>query len=241
MILVLLAGLIPGALLFLWLRNRMNGNEDYKKLCDKALLRGALSTFPVVLMSGALYFLMYFIGFEDNYPILYIGIHEFVVIAFSEELMKYFSFKRVLKNTDYPYSWLDTTVLMTIAGTGFGAIESIVYSLTNSVGVMLVRGISFPHSGYGFIVGYFYGKSIKTGNRTYNVIGFMLSWLLHGLYDFSLSSEVEELNDIFVFIAVSLALLDVILVIRLIVFANKAKKDVTYTGPLYPTEDIISE
>ena len=55
---------------------------------------------------------------------------------------------------------------------------------------------------------------------------------MHGLYDFSLSEEFIAVNDNLVFIPLLLALMDIILVIILIVFAKKARKQTVYTEPL---------
>ena len=79
----------------------------------------------------------------------------------------------------------------------------------------------------GFIVGYFYGKAIKYEKPIYKWTGFLISWLIHGLYDFSLSEEFVALNDNLVIVPVLLALLDIVLVIRLIVFVKKAKRNTT--------------
>ena len=101
-----------------------------------------------------------------------------------------------------------------------------------SVPIVLVRGICVPHAGYGFIEGFFYGKALKTGKGFYKVLGIFLAWLLHALYDFCLSQEVLALNDNIAFIPVTLALVGIVLVIVLIVFAIRAKKREVYTEPL---------
>ena len=107
--------------------------------------------------------------------------------------MKYLTFRRTLEKTDYKVSWVDVAVLMTIVGIGFDLIESLVYAIGASVPVVLVRGICVPHAGYGFLVGYFYSKGVKEGNPTTKWMGFALAWLMHGLYDFSLSKSLEPL------------------------------------------------
>lgn len=117
----------------------------------------------------------------------------FNVLAFAEELVKYLTFRRTLEKTDYKVSWVDVAVLMTIVGIGFDLIESLVYAIGASVPVVLVRGICVPHAGYGFLVGYFYSKGVKEGNPTTKWMGFALAWLMHGLYDFSLSKSLEPL------------------------------------------------
>lgn len=56
--------------------------------------------------------------------------------------------------------------------------------------------------------------------------------LLHGLYDFSLTKEIETLTDASGFIAVTLAVLDLVIIIALIIFIRKNKNNTIYTEPL---------
>ncbi len=220
-----IASFIPYTALFLWLRSRRREDPSYKKLCGRALGFGVLSVLPVTLFSGISYVIVRLTGLHNANPLLYQAVYTVIVLALMEEFAKYLLFRRVVKKTPYPYSWLDMTVLMTIVGIGFGAIEAVVYSIGASVPVVLVRGICLPHAGYGFIVGYFCGKAEQNGKPIYKWIGFLISWLLHGIYDFSLSEEFLAINDNLAIVAVFLALADIFLVIKLIVFVNKAKKN----------------
>lgn len=224
-ILACIVSFIPCIALFLWLRNHTKGDEPaFKKLCDTAMVRGILAVLPIVLLSGSSYVLLRFTKLQDTSPLLYQALYTFIVLAFMEELAKYLAFRGVLKKTDYPCSWLDVTVIMTIVGIGFGLIESVTYAFGASIPVVLVRGISVPHAGFGFIVGYFYGKAMETGKPFYKGFGFALSWLLHGLYDFSLSQEFIAINENLMFVGLSLALLDIVLVIMAIAFVRRARR-----------------
>ena len=121
---------------------------------------------------------------------------------------------------------------MTIVGIGFDLIESLIYAIGASFPVVLIRGICIPHAGYGFLAGYYYGKGVKERKPAVRKIGFVLAWLLHGLYDFSLSEEFIALNDNLMAVALLLAVLDIVLVILLVRFVKKAKNQETYTEPL---------
>jgi hypothetical protein len=61
---------------------------------------------------------------------------------------------------------------------------------------------------------------------------------MHGLYDFSLSDEIETITDASGFIAVTLAVLDLVIIIALIIFIRKNKNNPKYTGPLGQEKDI---
>ena len=232
LILAVIISLIPALALYLWMKNRIKEEEAYKTLCSSALKRGLLCVFPVLLVSLAFQILIRLTGIKEVNLLLYEALYTFIVLALAEELVKYQAFRRTLKKTDYRVSWLDVTVLMTIVGIGFDLIESIVYAIGASVPVILIRGIGIPHVGYGFLVGYFYGKGVKSGKPAVKWTGFVLAWLLHGMYDFSLSESFMALNDNLMFVALALAVLDIVLVIMLIRFVRKAKKQKTYMEPL---------
>lgn len=223
---------IPILIMFWWLRNKATGEEAFKKVCDEALKQGALSVFPVILGSLVTSIITRLFGLQESNPLLYRAIRMFIVIALVEELSKYFAFRKVLKNSDYKCSWIDMAILMTIVGAGFGLPETLLYMLDASVPVVLIRGICLPHAGYGFIIGYFHGKAIRKGNSFYKGIGFAIAWLMHGLYDFSLSEEFIAINDNLVFVPFILAFLDIVLVIWLIIFVKKKRKLPEYTEKL---------
>lgn len=228
----LLAGLGPSLVLYFWLSRRLKNEPAYQQSCKKALITGIVSTFPVLLTSGALYLLLRVTRLQDTNALLYEALYKFIVLAFAEELVKYLAFRRFLKKSDYPCSWLDLTVFMTIVGMGFGLWESLVYLFGSGPMVMLMRGIVLPHAGYGTIVGWFYGKSLKTGKRGFTALGIVISWLLHGLYDFCLSQEFVALSDAIMVLALVLEALNLVLVIWLIIFAVRGQRNKKYTEPL---------
>ena len=125
---------------------------------------------------------------------------------------------------------------MVIVSIGFELLESAVYAIGSGPIHMFVRGITLMHGGYGFIEGWFYGKAAYTGKKWYAVIGFVISWVLHGAYDFGLSSQFEAAaGENYAFLSVSLALLALIIFIVMIVFFAKKKKP-QYTEPLHTGE-----
>ena len=231
-LLACIASFFPCAALYFWQRNGIKKDKAWQKLCDRTLWKGVLSVFPIVLLSGICFFSLKLIKIQETHPLLYEMLYTFIVLALAEEIVKYRTFKSVLQKTDYPCSWLDIAMLSTIVGIGFGCIESVVYMLSASVPVVLIRGLCVPHAGYGFVVGYFYGKGLVTGKPKQRWIGFALAWFIHGLYDFSLSEEFAAINDNLMIVALALAVLDILLVINLIVFVHRAKKREECTQPL---------
>ena len=73
---------------------------------------------------------------------------------------------------------------------------------------------------------------MKNGKAGTKWIGFVLAWLMHGLYDFSLKEELVAVNDNLVVIPLALAVIDIVLVILLVRFVRKVKEKELYTEPL---------
>lgn len=223
--------LLPSIGLFLWLRG-LEGDEVFAGICNRALIQGFLVVFPVFGCSLVLALLqrgLESLGLQGVGAACY---RAFFVFAFSEELMKYLWFRKTLKKFDRAWSWMDYIILMTIVGIGFGLIEDIPYGFMTNAGQMLVRGLTIMHGSYGFIMGYFMGKAEKTGDKKWQIIGFCLPWIMHGLYDFCLSDALLAVNDDFGLISLALAALAVITIIFLIVFMNKKKDDPVYREPM---------
>ncbi len=234
-ILVFLLSIVPAVLIFFWLRNRRKDDPLYRKSCNSAFIRGLICVFPILGFSAVFHIgrnaLTTFV-FPDMNALLSEAIYAFIVLAFSEELVKYIMFRQLLKKKFNDYSWADVTAYMVIIGNIFGLVEDIPYALGASPVVMLIRGISMGHVGYGFLTGWFYGKRLKTGKGIYGITAFCLPFFIHGLYDFSLSKELLELNDNFAAIGISLAVLSVVLLILMIRFFRVSRKKEHYNVPL---------
>lgn len=227
----LLVSLLPSIFLYKWIQKKSN-DERNRELYKKAFTKGILSVFPIVLVSAILYIIGNISGISKISDILYQAYYKFIVLAFSEEIIKYITFKKILKDNTYKYSWFDVTMLMTLVGLGFGFIENITLAFGADIVSMLIRGISIGHAGYGFIMGWLYGKMLKTNKKIYGVFSFLVPWLLHGLYDFGLSEELIKLNDNFMFISIILAIVCIVIAILIIRFIRKRHNSDIYTKPL---------
>ena len=97
------------------------------------------------------------------------------------------------------------------------------------------------HIGYGFIMGWFYGKRLYTDKKIFGYIAVLLPWLLHGIYDFSLTQELIDINDNFAFIGVTMALFDIVLIILMIRFFIKAKNQEKYQLPVISIHNDFKE
>ena len=230
LILVYILSMIPSVGIFLWLRKQQSEIREYQTLCNRAILRGMfLAALYVAIVSTVFYVgkkLLIMSGASVVISELY---GDFIMTAFVEEIMKFWVLHGLVKKYSYNYSWLEIVMLMTIVGLGFEITESVVYAFGAGVGVLLARGLTVMHGGYGFVMGYFIGKSRKTGQKRFLFMGIIITTLVHGVYDFCLSTPIMAINDIFGYIALALAVIGIILIVVAIVFIIKARKNPKYS------------
>ena len=227
LVLAFFGSLIPGIILFLWLRGQKDMAPDYRERCGKSLLYGLISVVAVLFVSLIINIILKLLHLQDGDPLLYRFLQTMLVLAFAEELTKFFAMKKAVKGRKN--SWFELTVFMTLAGLGFEMAEAIPYAIGNGPITMFVRGITLMHASYGFILGWSVGKSAKTGNKIHGIIGFLACVILHGLYDFSLSEEFLSIDDDLAAVAFALVAVSVVALILLIRFVIKRRNDPKYT------------
>ena len=227
LILAFIISLIPAFVLYFWLKKQQGMPEGYADRCRQSLLKGMFAVLPVVGTSFVLNVAgrLLFMGHADS--VLYQAYYKFIAIAFAEELVKFLMMRRVTRGISC--SWLEYTVYMMLVGLGFEVLEAIPYAFDSGPIHMLVRGVTIMHVGFGYVMGWFYGKSRYEGRKGPAVLGFLLAWLMHGLYDFSLTEGMTERSDFFIFAPVTLATFCLVLIFFYVRFVRKAKKQDRYT------------
>ena len=223
--------LAPSLALFFWVKSLQKDKPGYEDTCKTALLNGFLASVPVVVVCLVLAIIGALTGLGDRSTIPGAIYRCFVMFALAEEGSKFFMYRQTLKKTTCDVSFFDLVVFMTLVGVGFGILENIFCSIDMGLGQAIIRGLTIGHGCYGFIMGYFFAKAVKTGNKWYYVVSFMLPYLLHAFYDFGLSEAVDE-YFVFTFISVTLAALDLVMAVIMIVFFARRHKDSEYTAPL---------
>ena len=94
--LAFIGSLLPSIGLFLWLRS-IEGDEEFKGICNKGLIQGFLTIFPVTACSAALALIEIGLTLLGMSGMLKAAYHRFIVLALSEELCKCFMFHRFLQ------------------------------------------------------------------------------------------------------------------------------------------------
>ena len=226
LILIFLASLIPVIVLYFWLRNLKNMPEGHKETSAEALKKGALSCIPVVFLSLLTNIALKLTKLDQINPLLYRALYDFLVLALVEETVKYTVFRKVIRNKQH--SWLTAIIYMVTVGIGFEIVESVIYAIDSNPMQMIVRGVTMMHAAFGFIIGYYYGKAEHEHKKGLIAWGFVLSWLLHGTYDFCLSEEASALGDVAILLPVTIAFGCLVLMVCVVVFINKARKKERY-------------
>ena len=236
-LLVILASVVPAMLLYFWLRSLYKEKEGYRENCRLSMLNGVASSGAIALSCLILSILFGLLGIDKLPPLAVDVIKCFIMFALMEELWKFLYFRKTLKKATGDVSYLDVIIFMTLVGAGFGILEDIVYAFTTSVGQGIVRGITMGHAVYGFVMGYFISKALRTGKNSCNYLAFLIPYLWHAVYDFTLSENLPRDQFIFDLIPVTLAFLEFVMVFVMIIFFCKARNKSEFNEPMIKTED----
>lgn len=185
-----------------WLFNflRKDDNPEPVRMIIKIFFLGALITIPVFAVEYILSKLITVVTLPEP---IYLFLYWFVIIAFTEEIFKYFLLRyRVLKSPAFDEP-VDAMIYMIIAALGFAALENILYLIpgteqilsfnalfTRTITISFFRfiGATFLHALCSGLIGYFVALSICRAKKKIRLtlLGIFIAVLLHGLYNFSI-------------------------------------------------------
>ena len=163
-----------------------------------------------------------------------------LIFASIEELVKFIPLSIFLLKKDFFNELTDGIIYFSIVGLTFGAIESLLYSLTSGsfgIVVALVRlalGLFF-HGALTAVVGYYFAKSKVTKSSMFVVFLILLAVsLLHAGYNYSLYNVQD--NPLFIFGAAGITLC--VNIAMFILYFKAAKKDTELglAGPQFKAE-----
>ncbi len=196
--LILLIFALSPSLIWLLFYLRKDSHPESNFMILKIFFYGMLSAFPAIFIE---------LGFFQETaklnlsPLLLSFLNVFVGVALTEEILKYLVVRvKVLKNPEFDEP-LDIMLYMIIAALGFAALENILIFMSSEtyflgLGDTLVlagfRFISatFLHALSSGLLGFFLAMSFfETKRRRFFLFfGFSISIILHGFYNFSITS-----------------------------------------------------
>lgn len=187
---------LPSIILFIVVWKGDRYEKEPPKLLIKLFLLGVLTTISASILEivGG----DYIFGFLDQQGMPFLLIDNFLIVAVSEEAGKYIVLKKVTwKHPAFNYTF-DAVVYAVTVSLGFATLENILYVFENGFGVAIIRAIfSVPgHVIFAIYMGYYYGLARHAAaygderlKKKYLRSAFIVPVLLHGFYDFCLSTE----------------------------------------------------
>lgn len=177
----LLSILIPAAIY----KHILKGQETVnKKLYIKTfLLAATLYTLPIIILG--LTWDAIFGKPAEVFTVTSSLVFSFLRAAMLEEAVKYFFAYRLLKRN--PALGMKESILLAgIIGIGYGFTEKLAYFNPMAI---IMNGVLPGHMLFQWIMGFFLYKALHTeGTRKYHILAFVIPFLVHGLWDFSMDS-----------------------------------------------------
>jgi len=190
--LLLLIAVCPG-LLFCWFIYRMDKYEKESPLhLYLCFSLGMLITFPVLKLEEW----THHTGFDDTQNLWITLFSSFVIVALSEELVKFlalvlYPFRQVFFNEP-----IDGIIYAVVIAMGFATLENILYAYRFGVETVILRAFTAvpAHAAFAVMMGYFAGKAKfqPLKRRRFLLIALLLPVLVHGVYDFFILQEAYD-------------------------------------------------
>lgn len=198
--LLLLLSILPGFLIILYIYWRDRHDREpifYLTIC---FVFGMLSTYPAIKMEE---FGMRDLGIYNaiNDPFMTFTF-TFIVIAFSEEFVKYIFLRYYIFPKDDFDEPMDGIVYSVMISMGFATLENILYIVVRAdtielgfqIGLLRMMTAVPGHAIFAILMGYFVGlaKFSEDKGNLYLVIGLFSAIALHGTYDFFIFMQMKE-------------------------------------------------
>ncbi|MCR5324151.1 MAG: PrsW family intramembrane metalloprotease [Lachnospiraceae bacterium] len=201
---MLYLAIIPSIILFIIVWRSDKIEKEPVGLLLKVFIFGALTTISAIVIG--LFTKNIVTDLIDEESLIFIFIDNFFLTALVEEGGKYFVLKKTTwKHPAFNYMF-DGVVYAVCSSLGFATVENILYLFDEGIGTAIGRGLlSVPgHVTYAIFMGYYYGmaKLASVEGDTQKVRSSLIKalWipvLLHGTYDFCLSSGYDILIVVF--------------------------------------------
>ena len=192
-----LVAVVPAFLIVGYIYKKDKKEREPIGLLIKLFFFGVLSILPAVLfeMIGE----RIEISFFPEESILRLIIDNFLVVAMSEELFKLVALRLgAWKNKNFNYTY-DAIVYAVCVGIGFAVPETLLYVLDGGMSLAILRSLtSIPgHISFAVYMGYYMGQARVCGyvgdirgQKRFMRKAFWIPVILHGFFDFSLSTQM---------------------------------------------------
>jgi len=183
--------LLPSIIWLLWYL-RKDKHPEPKYMILSVFIWGMLMAFPAILIENLSIGVLDYLSLP---PLVYTSILYFIVIALTEELLKFLVvYFRVFKRTIQLDEPIDAMIYMIISALGFAAIENIFlltplfdkdFASTLNIAFSRFLGATLLHVLASATIGYYLALSLRKPQKSFLLLihGFILAIILHGLYN----------------------------------------------------------
>jgi RsiW-degrading membrane proteinase PrsW (M82 family) len=193
-VLAVIAAIIPGILICWYIYNMDKYEKESRLQLVFTFVIGMAITFPVMLLETHMSEWV-----SSRYTSLGVILFvSFIVVALTEELIKYLALMAYPYQRSFFNEPMDGIVYAVMIGMGFATIENILYASRDGLGTTLIRAFTAvpAHAAFAIMMGYFtgLGKFAATFRNKYRMLalGFVVPWLVHGLYDVFIIQEAYD-------------------------------------------------
>ena len=212
MILLLIVALLPPLYLLRAVYRLDKIEKEPAGFIRSLVLWGVIAVIPAVILEMAAQYAFELMGIN---PLSTIGllIDNFIGVALVEEGVKYFFLSRkTFKSPEFNFRF-DGIVYAVAVSLGFAAAENIMYTFMYGLGASLFRAVtSIPgHAVFAIYMGHYYGtakymyeQGEVDASRSYRRLALWIPVLLHGFYDYTLSTQSTWMVLVFILYVVVL-------------------------------------
>ena len=193
---LLLLAVLPSVFLLAYIWRKDTVEKEPLSLLAGLFFRGALTVVSAIVIGAIMEAVAEKIFERDT--LTWLILDNFIMTALVEEGGKYFVLKRkTWQSPEFDYLF-DAIVYAVVVSLGFATVENILYVVDSDLSTALLRAVlSVPgHAIDGVFMGCFYGLAKRydlAGNRrkcrAYLRRALWVPVLIHGFYDFCLSTE----------------------------------------------------
>jgi len=241
---MLFLALLPAAVLMIYIYRKDKVEKEPFLLLAGLFLLGAATIVPACIAELVFGGILKVLFFEGTVP--YMVIENFLIVALSEEVCKYFILRRLTWRSPHFNYTFDAVVYAVAVSLGFAAFENVLYVLDGTVRTAIMRAIlSVPgHAIDGVFMGFYYGiakKCSAAGNAAGAKMNLQKALavpvLLHGFYDFCLDMSSDA--GIFLLVFFAFEIIITILAMRKVNRLSVADESlVPETPPDFPYGDM---
>lgn len=184
--------IIPGLVVCYYIYRRDKYEKEARLPLVICFLLGMLITIPVMsIQSWA-----HSYGLDDPGSLYSALFFSFIVVSFSEELLKFITLLAYPFLRPFFNEPIDGIVYAVMIGMGFATLENILYANRYGLSTTVLRAFTAvpAHAVFAIIIGFYAGKAKFAPKHKTRLLltGLFIAIGIHGLYDFFILQEVYE-------------------------------------------------